>query len=74
MKTQLSDAESMEETALAKKIALAINCHDDLLAACKAAEIHYAMICEVICLDNPPPGGIAILNKLRAVIAKAEAS
>ena len=45
---------------------------EDLLEACQAAEIHYAMLCEVICADNPPPGGMPILAQLRAAISAAE--
>ena len=44
----------------------------DLLEACKATETHYAMLCEVICADNPPPGGMPILTQLRAAIKAAE--
>jgi len=44
----------------------------ELLEVCKAAETHYAMLCEVICADNPPPGGMPILTQLRTTIAKAE--
>ena len=44
----------------------------ELLEACEAAEIHYAMLCEVICADNPPPGGLPILAQLRTAIAKVK--
>ena len=44
----------------------------ELLEACRATETHYAMLCEVICVDSPPPGGMPILAQLRAAIAKAE--
>ncbi|HBA73054.1 MAG TPA: hypothetical protein DCZ63_12960 [Geobacter sp.] len=44
----------------------------ELLEACRAAEAHYAMICEVICANNPPPGGNPLLAQLRAAIAKVQ--
>ena len=44
----------------------------EMLEALEAAEQHYAMLCEVICTDNPPPGGHPVLLRLRAVIAKAK--
>ena len=44
----------------------------ELLEACKAAETHYAMLCEVLCKDNPPPGGHPVLTQLRAAIQNAE--
>ena len=44
----------------------------ELLEACKKVEKHYTMICEVICIDNPPPEGVPILKLLRQAIAKAE--
>lgn len=43
----------------------------DMLAALVAAETHYTMICEAICADNPPPGGLPVLEQLRAAIKKA---
>src|SRR3990167_4484834 len=38
----------------------------EMLEALEAAEQHYAMLCEVICTDNPPPGGHPVLLRLRA--------
>ena len=44
----------------------------EMLEALEAAEQHYAMLCEVICIDNPPPGGHPVLLRLRAVLAKVK--
>ena len=68
---ELSSGDSVpteEHKANARLIAAA----PDLLEACKAAKTHYAMICEVLCANNPPPGGLPILEQLKQAIAKAE--
>jgi hypothetical protein len=44
----------------------------ELLEALKEAEQYLSMICEVICVSNPPPDGIPLLNRLRTIIAKGE--
>ena len=40
----------------------------ELLVACEAAEKHYAILCEVMFINNPPPGALPVLTQLKAAI------
>lgn len=43
---------------------------EELAGALTAAESHYSMICEVLCALDPPPGGMPVLNQMRAALKK----
>jgi len=42
--------------------------------ALEAVENHYAILCEVLCASNPPPGGYPVLLKIRAALANLKKS
>ena len=55
-----------------ESLRLAITQKESLLDACKSGEELLALICEVICIGNPPPQGVERIANMRAAIAKAE--
>lgn len=69
-KTVLIDSIHAMTAATAEITALRAT-NEKLLEALKAGEEILAIICEVICPDNPPPHGLERLALMRAAIASA---
>jgi hypothetical protein len=66
-----ADCEEWElDLANAQFIVQAVNCHDELLKACKAARDGFLLLADQH--DDNWMGYVAYIDKLNAVIAKAE--
>ena len=66
---------ALENQLLRKKIDInraKLQAAEEMAKAIKAAESHYAMICEALCADNPPPGGYPVLEQLRCALTAWE--